>query len=185
MSRRGVAPHVLFHAEGFRGGPVADADGRAYQRLPARPQQLAQRLHTVKQSLAAVGGDDEVFIVREQDVAFFAHLLIGGQSVARQKFSHPFVVEAGQDDRPLLRLGFGLHADDFELQAGAVGDLFGERFRGDAVFRLMAELDVDFSFGADVERAFVQMEFFRRGLKLKGAAAVVDDRHRRRRGTRQ
>ena len=54
MSRRGVAPHVLFNAEGFRGGPVADADGRAYQRLAARPQQLAQRLHTVKQSLAAV-----------------------------------------------------------------------------------------------------------------------------------
>ncbi len=81
------------------------------------------------------------------------------------------VLQAGEDDVALIFFLFVTRvrflAGNAHAESRLVMNFFGQRFGGDAVFFLMAELDQNSGVGLDVKAAGLDAHFFGHGDQLK------------------
>src|SRR5215472_8130213 len=102
----GSARHMRRHADAR---PVPNADRRTHHPFCCRPQQLPQRLHTVKQSFTRIRGHDQMLLVGEQQIPFRAYGLVRVQPVLGQESSYSRIGQPRQHDRLALDLSLRLH----------------------------------------------------------------------------
>ena len=129
-------------------------------------KQLPQRLHAVEQPLPGVGGDDQVGLVGKKQIALVTDRICR-ETLRGEKISDAAVLQACQHDGAAGLFCFLLRAGNAYLQSRLILDFFGQRFGGDAVFFLMAELHENSGGWLYAEAALLKVYFFGRGDQLE------------------